>query len=44
MYDKRKNVVVTMEEKQGAIKRLYSGVTEKIIASGLGVAKSTVGD
>ncbi|XP_044311435.1 jerky protein homolog-like [Varanus komodoensis] len=44
MGDKRKKVVVTMEEKLRAIKRLDSGVMAKTIASDLGVGKSTVGD
>ena len=44
MSDKRKKVVVTMEEKLCALKRLDSGVAAKIIASELGVRKSTVGN
>jgi transposase len=44
MGDKRKQVVVTMEEKLHVIQRLESGVTAKNIASELGVGKSTVGD
>jgi transposase len=44
MGDKRKKVVVTMEEKLRTIQRLDSGVTAKNIASELGVGKSTVGD
>jgi transposase-like protein len=44
MGDKRKKVVVTMEEKLRAMQRLESGVTAKNIASELGVGKSTVGD
>jgi hypothetical protein len=43
MGDKRKKVVVTMEEKLRAIQRLDYGVTAKNIASELGVGKSTVG-
>jgi transposase len=44
MGDKRKKVVVTMEEKLRAIQRLGSGVTAKNVASELEVGKSTVGD
>jgi Mn-dependent DtxR family transcriptional regulator len=44
MGDKRKKVVVTMEEKLRVIQRLESGVTAKNMASELGVGKSTVGD
>lgn len=44
MGDKRKKVVVTMEEKLRSIKRLDAGESAKKIAGELGVGKSTVGD
>ncbi|XP_055933623.1 jerky protein homolog-like [Argiope bruennichi] len=44
MGDKRRKTVVTMEKKLRAIQQLDTGVTAKIIASELGVGKSTVGD
>lgn len=44
MSEKRKKVVVTMEEKLRAVNRLDSGESAKKIALELGVGKSTVGD
>lgn len=44
MAEKRKKVVVTMEQKLQAIKRLDKGESAKKIAAEMGVGKSTVGD
>lgn len=44
MSNKRKKIVVTIEQKLEAIKRLDSGESAKKIAFELGVGKSTVGD
>lgn len=44
MGDKRKMIVVAIEDKLRAIYRLHSGATEETIASELGVDESTVND